>query len=64
MLNEHHPYRRVISDETTATDRQWLRMLEEAFRPVSYEDLLKAGLDTSFATEFLGLVALNEKIGG
>lgn len=61
MLADHQPYRRVLGDETTASDRQWLRMLADAFTPVAHEDLVKAGLDPAFVTQFLGLVALNSR---
>lgn len=62
MLTEHAPWVRVTTDQATATDRQWLRLLNDAFASVAYEDIVRAGLNTTLATEFLGLVALDTKI--
>lgn len=62
MLNDHAPFNRIISEQATATDRQWLRMLHDAFRDIDHEDLRQAGMASEFATEVLGLVALKARI--
>ena len=62
MLDEHAPFKRIISDEATATDRQWLRMLETVFDGVSFENLVRAGIDARAASSVLGVVALNTRI--
>lgn len=62
MLTEHAPWIRVTTDQSTATDRQWLRLLNEAFSSIDYEDLIRAGLNRTLATEFLGLLALDTKL--
>ena len=61
MLANHPPYLRVISDEASAQDRQWLRLLSEAFDEIDHESLCRAGMDARFATEVLGIVALNTR---
>jgi hypothetical protein len=45
-------------------DRQWLVMLHMAFEGTSYEDMVNAGMSENFATEVLGLVALNYRQAG
>lgn len=62
MLVDNPPFARVTQDCATATDRQWLRLLNDAFASVSYEDIVRAGLNTTLATEFLVLVALDTKL--
>lgn len=64
MLNDHAPWVRLISDQATATDRQWLRMLSEAFEYVSHDALVRSGMKSDFATEVLGMVALDARMIG
>lgn len=61
MLDNHAPYKRIISDEATAADRQWLKMLKEQFKDVRHEDLVVAGMDMKAATEVLGLIAIDDR---
>jgi hypothetical protein len=62
MLAEHAPFNRIISDQATAIDRQWLRMMNEAFAGVSFENLMRAGFDAEAATALLGVVALDVRL--
>jgi hypothetical protein len=58
MFEDHLPWRRVMYDETTATDRQWLRMLRAMFDGVSHESLCAAGFTPDVATKILGVPAM------
>jgi len=58
MLDNHPPFKRVISDEATATDRQWLRMLDDVFESITFERLVAAGLDAQAVSALFGVVAL------
>jgi hypothetical protein len=62
MLLDHPPAHRVIIDEATAIDRQWLKLLDEVFKNVSYDDIVNAGVDKEAAVALLGLVALNDRV--
>ena len=61
MLDEHSPFKRIISDEATACDRQWLTMLKDAFSSVTHEGMVDAGFSSIAATKILGLVALKKR---
>ncbi|WP_295442597.1 hypothetical protein [uncultured Thiodictyon sp.] len=58
-ISNHAPYQRVIYDDATAIDRQWLRMMEDALSNVSLDQMLNAGIENTSAREILGLIAIN-----
>ncbi len=60
-LDDHKPFNRVIMDETTSCDRQWLAMLEESFRDIDYDTFIMSGFPPKAATALLGLVACCER---
>ncbi len=60
-LDQHQPFRRITENKTTASDRQWLRMLDEAFADVSHQDLYVLLGSSQDATEILGLLALRKR---
>jgi hypothetical protein len=62
MLDNHPPFDRIIRDQATAGDRQWLRMLNDVFDGVSFEDLVGAGMNARAVTGVLGIVALHHRV--
>lgn len=60
-INDHAPARRILSGESTASDRQWLRMLDEVLEPVSLEQLIHCSVDAEAARDIIGLIALRER---
>jgi len=62
-LSDHPPFQRIISDAAGPVDRQWLRMLDDAFANTSFEQLLQAGIPQPMVIEFLGVVALRRRLG-
>lgn len=60
-INDHAPALRILSGESTASDRQWLRMLDETFKPISIEQLSRMTIDLEAARDILGLIALTER---
>ena len=62
MLDNHAPFKRIISDEATAIDRQWLRMMNDVFSKISHETLVTAGYTPIEATRILGVVALKKRL--
>lgn len=66
LKSDHAPYQRIMSDETTAVDRQWSRMLKEVLEPVSLESMVRSGIHEETARDLLGLIAVhmrNEALG-
>lgn len=55
------PFQRVTQDETTAVDRQWLRLLWSVFEKTDYQKLIDAGLSEEIVREFLGVTALAKR---
>ena len=55
---EHAPFNRAISDESTATDRQWARMLKEVFDEVDGTELLSVSPDTKEMRLFLSIIGI------
>ena len=62
MLDDHPPFNRIISDQANATDRQWLRMLSDAFEDATPAKLMDSGISQQMTVEILGIVALNDRI--
>lgn len=62
MLDDHPPFTRVIGDQANATDRQWLRMLKDAFADATPAGLMASGISRQMTIEILGIVALNDRI--
>lgn len=62
MLDEHAPFKRIISHEPTAVDRQWLRMLHAVFDGASFDALVRAGIDARAVSAVLGVAALNTRL--
>lgn len=62
MLRDHAPFQRVTAGQSSAIDRQWMRMMNDVFENIGHEHLCNAGMHPREATELLGLVALNCRI--
>lgn len=55
---EHLPYQRCITDQVLATDRQWLRMLNDMLGNMSIDGLINSDLSMEQARSIKGLIAL------
>lgn len=61
-ISDHAPHQRIISGRETATDRQWLLMLDDALKEIDADAFVSAGMSTDRTMEFLGLIALTDRV--